>query len=82
MTKNNPWQQAKRQLKKTGQLISLDPLVHAYLTEPERIIEVHLPLLKDNGEILKFKGYRVQHNSYRGPYRGGLRFHPDVSMTK
>lgn len=82
MTNNNPWHQAKRQLEKTGKLINLDPLVHAYLTEPERVIEVNLPLRKDNGEIVTFKGYRVQHNSHKGPYKGGLRFHPEVSMDE
>ncbi|HWY80153.1 MAG TPA: Glu/Leu/Phe/Val dehydrogenase [Candidatus Sulfotelmatobacter sp.] len=82
MIKNNPWQQAKEQLAKTARYIDLDPLVHAYLSEPERVIEVHLPLRKDNGEVATFKGYRVQHNSYKGPYKGGLRFHPEVSMDE
>src|SRR5882672_7330757 len=82
MTNNNPWHQAKRQLEKTGKLINLDPLIHAYLTEPERVIEVNLPLRKDNGEVVTFKGYRVQHNSHKGPYKGGLRFHPEVSIDE
>jgi glutamate dehydrogenase/leucine dehydrogenase len=82
MTKNNPWHQAKQQLAKSARHIRLDPLIHANPTEPERIIQVHLPLLKDNGEVINLQGYRVQHNSYKGPYKGGLRFHPDVSMDE
>jgi glutamate dehydrogenase/leucine dehydrogenase len=80
--KYNPWLQAKEQLAKSARHIHLDPLIHAYLTEPERIIQVHLPLRLDNGEVITFQGYRVQHNSYKGPYKGGLRFHPDVSMDE
>ncbi|HVA96800.1 MAG TPA: Glu/Leu/Phe/Val dehydrogenase [Candidatus Acidoferrales bacterium] len=82
MATNNPWHQAKKQLDKTAAHINLDPLTHAYLAEPERVIEVHLPLRKDNGEVITFKGYRVQHNSHKGPYKGGLRFHPEVSMDE
>src|SRR5215469_11561398 len=82
MIKNNPWQQAKKQLEKSAHHIDLDPLIHAYLTEPEKIILVHLPLRKDNGEIVTFEGYRVQHNSHKGPYKGGIRFHPEVSLDE
>ena len=82
MTKKTPWMQAKRQLAKTANHIKLDPLIHAYLTEPEKIIQVNLPLRKDNGEVVSFKGYRVQHNSYRGPYKGGIRFHPEVDLEE
>lgn len=82
MTKNNPWKQAQKQLTKIAKQIDLDPLTHAYLTEPEKVIEVNLPLRKDNGEVVSFKGYRIQHNSHKGPYKGGLRFHPNVSMDE
>lgn len=82
MIQKNPWQQAKKQLAKSAEHIQLDPLIHAYLTEPEKIIHVHLPLRKDNGEIVMFEGYRVQHNSHKGPYKGGIRFHPEVSLDE
>jgi glutamate dehydrogenase/leucine dehydrogenase len=82
MSKHNPWKQAKDQLAKTAKDIDLDPLTHAHLSEPERIIEVNLPIRKDNGEVTTVKGYRVQHNSHHGPYKGGLRFHPEVSMDE
>lgn len=82
MKHTNQWQQAKEQLAKTAKTIQLDPLLHAHLSEPERVIEVSLPLQKDNGDVMTVKGYRVQHNSHRGPYKGGLRFHPEVEMDE
>src|SRR5579862_8849399 len=82
MAKHNPWQQAKEQLAKSAKRIDLDPLTQAHLSEPERIIEVNLPIRKDNGDVTTVKGYRVQHNSHKGPYKGGLRFHPEVSMDE
>ncbi len=48
------------------------------LSNPQRIIKVYLPLKKDNGEIEIFEGYRVQHNNFLGPYKGGIRFYPYV----
>lgn len=82
MAKPNPWTQAQQQLEKTGRQLSLDPLLIASLAEPEKIIEVSLPLRKDNGDVMTFIGYRVQHNSHHGPYKGGLRFHKEVSMEE
>ena len=79
---NNPWKQAQDQLRKSSKKLNLDPLLIAHLIEPERVIEVALPFEKDNGEITTVKGYRVQHNSHHGPYKGGLRYHPDVSMDE
>ena len=49
---------------------------------PERTVEVSLPLRRDSGEPAVFSGYRVQHNNLRGPYKGGLRFHQNVSMDE
>lgn len=82
MTQHNPWKRAQQQLAKAGEHLKLDPLLMAHLSEPERIIEVSLPFKKDNGEIHTARGYRVQHNSHHGPYKGGLRYHPDVSMDE
>lgn len=82
MGKNNQWLQAKEQLAKTTKHIDIDPLIYAQLSEPERVIELNLPLRKENGDITNIKGYRVQHNNHNGPYKGGLRFHPEVSMDE
>ncbi|KDD76068.1 glutamate/leucine/phenylalanine/valine dehydrogenase [Helicosporidium sp. ATCC 50920] len=50
------------------------------LLTPEREIAVELAILRDNGEVATFNAYRVQHDNSRGPYKGGLRFHPDVNI--
>ena len=51
------------------------------LTEPERVIYFRVPWVKDNGEVVVNRGYRVQFNSAIGPYKGGLRFHPSVNQS-
>lgn len=50
------------------------------LLTPEREVAVELALLRDNGEVATFNAYRVQHDNSRGPYKGGLRFHPNVDL--
>ena len=50
------------------------------LAEPKTEVMVHFPVRMDNGEYRLFKGYRVQHNDILGPYKGGIRFHPNVSL--
>jgi len=82
MENNNPWLRARTQLKTAAKRINLDPLLLSHLLEPERTITVSLPFAKDNGEIAVTQGYRVQHNSILGPYKGGLRYHPQVSMDE
>lgn len=52
------------------------------LRVPQRILNVSIPIRMDDGSMRLFQGYRVQHNNARGPYKGGIRFHPDVSMDE
>ena len=78
----NPWTRAQSQIKATAKKINLDPLLLESLLEPERAITVSLPFKKDNGEIVVTSGYRIQHNSILGPYKGGIRYHHDVSMDE
>jgi len=52
------------------------------LKRPQRILNVTIPVTMDNGSLKIFQGYRVQFNNARGPYKGGIRFHPDVSMDE
>lgn len=52
------------------------------MTTPRRELQVQIPLEKDNGEILNVIGYRVQHDNARGPYKGGLRYHPEVNLDE
>ncbi|OGF23726.1 glutamate dehydrogenase [Candidatus Falkowbacteria bacterium RIFCSPLOWO2_12_FULL_45_13] len=73
---------AINQLNKVSQLrhITYDEL--EILRRPDRVIEVSLPVIMDNGKIKVFTGYRVQYNNTRGPYKGGLRFHPQVNLDE
>ncbi|MFC1522574.1 Glu/Leu/Phe/Val dehydrogenase [Elusimicrobiota bacterium] len=57
----------------------IDPDSHVLLQRPERELTVSIPAIMDNGHVRVFTGYRVQHSSVRGPCKGGIRFHPDVS---
>lgn len=52
--------------------------VFEVLKEPERIIKVNLPLRRDDGGLEVYEGYRVQHNNFLGPYKGGIRYYPEV----
>ena len=51
------------------------------LVEPERIIQFRVSWVDDNGEVQVNRGYRIQHSSMIGPYKGGLRFHPSVNLS-
>lgn len=81
-TNNNPWTRAQRQLKKNASMLSISPLLIERLTNPQRVIEVSLPVALEDGTVKTFTGYRVQHSNIRGPFKGGLRFHSDVSMDE
>lgn len=52
------------------------------LKRPKRVLVVDVPIVRDNGTVAHFEGYRVQHNLSRGPGKGGVRFHPDVSLNE
>ena len=78
----NVWQMAQRQLDEVAILIGLDENIHAYLREAKRILTVSVPVGMDNGKLKVFEGYRVQHNLSRGPGKGGIRFHPDVTLDE
>jgi glutamate dehydrogenase (NAD(P)+) len=69
-------------LDKTMAVLDLKPGVIKYLREPRRILEVAVPVKMDNGDIDIFKGYRVQHNTNRGPAKGGIRYHQDVTLDE
>src|SRR5581483_5764187 len=78
----SPWRQAVETLRSAAERVDLDPLLMARLLEPDRIVQVSLPLQLDDGRIKTLHGYRVQHNDIRGPYKGGLRYHPRVDMDE
>ncbi len=78
----NVWQMAQEQLDDVAQLIGLNESMHGFLREPKRILEVSVPVRMDSNTTKIFKGFRVQHNMSRGPTKGGIRFHPDVTLDE
>lgn len=82
MAKINPFKSAMQQLSKAASLFKLDAAILNVLKQPTRILQVSVPIKMDSGEVKIFAGFRVQYNDARGPYKGGLRFHPQVSMDE
>src|SRR4029453_17121729 len=62
--------------------MDLEASVHEVLRHPRRALEVSVPTRLDDGSVRVFKGYRVHHNTSRGPSKGGIRYHPDVSIDE
>jgi len=71
---------AQHQLDEVAGILNLEPSIHASLREPMRELHVSIPVRMDNGEVKVFQGFRVQHNDARGPFKGGIRFHPDETI--
>src|SRR5579864_399956 len=78
----NVWQMAQHQRDDVARLIGLNESMHGFLREPKRVREVSVPVRMDAGAFRMFKGFRVQHNMARGPTKGGIRFHPDVTLDE
>ena len=78
----NPWEVAQRQFDLAAERLGLDEGMRAVLREPRREFTVHFPVHMDDGSVQVFTGYRVQHNLGRGPAKGGIRYHQDVSLDE
>ena len=78
----NAWQVAQRQFDLAAERLGMDQGMRRVLREPRRELTVHFPVTMDDGEVQVFTGYRVQHNLGRGPAKGGLRYHQDVSLDE
>jgi glutamate dehydrogenase (NAD(P)+) len=78
----NPWAMAQRQFDLAAERLNLDPGLRKVLREPQRELTVHFPVKMDDGSVQVFTGYRVQHNLGRGPAKGGLRYHQDVTIDE
>lgn len=78
----NPYEMALVQLRHVAKRMKLDPNLHEVLKHPMRSLEVYLPVRMDNGTIQVFTGYRVQHSMARGPAKGGVRFHQNVTLDE
>jgi len=78
----NPWHVAQRQFDLAADRLDLDPGLRRVLREPRRELTVHFPVKMDDGSVQVFTGYRVQHNLGRGPAKGGIRYHQDVTLDE
>jgi glutamate dehydrogenase (NAD(P)+) len=76
------WQQALIQLDQAARIMNLDASVHEILRNPKRTLEVSVPVRMDDGAVKVFTGYRVHHNTSRGPSKGGIRYHPGVNLNE
>jgi len=80
--KVNTYEVAKSRIKHAVEQLDLPMDVYERLKAPDRIIETALPVKMDDGSIRTFTGFRSQHNNVLGPYKGGIRFHPDVDSNE
>ncbi len=78
----NPFEVALKQLDEAAKLVKLDKGLHQVLASPKRVLTVSLPIKMDSGEVRVFTGFRSQHNDARGPYKGGIRYHPQVTIDE
>ena len=78
----NPWEAALEYLDEAAELMNLDAGVHAILRQPKRALMVSVPVRMDDATIEVFQGFRVQHDVTRGPAKGGIRYHPGVSLDE
>ena len=78
----NAWDVAQRQFDLAAERLDLSPGLRKVLREPKRELTVHFPVKMDDGSVEVFTGYRVQHNLSRGPAKGGIRYHQDVTLDE
>ncbi|MEE8117645.1 MAG: Glu/Leu/Phe/Val dehydrogenase [Gemmatimonadales bacterium] len=82
LSEDNPFEAMMARFDRAAELLDLDPGLCKVLREPERQIIVAIPVQRDNGELDVFTGYRVLHNSARGPCKGGIRFDLNVTLDE
>jgi len=81
-TMENPWAVAQRQFDIAADALDLSAGLRATLRVPQRELTVNFPVKFNDGSIRVFTGYRVHHNSSRGPTKGGIRYHPDTNLDE
>ncbi len=80
--RENPFELARLQLRRVGEIFGLDPNLIRVLSQCKKAVEVSIPVSMDDGSIEVYRGYRVTHNVARGPSKGGIRYHPDVTLDE
>ncbi len=78
----NPFEVALTQLDEVSTMIGLDKGLHQFLAHPKRVLTISIPVKMDDGAIKVFTGFRSQHNDALGPFKGGIRFHPQVTIDE
>jgi len=78
----NPYRISQIQFDIAAEYLKLDQGLRQILRAPKRVLEVSVPTKLDNGQIKVFTGFRVQHNVARGPAKGGIRYHPAVTLDE
>ncbi|MGQ9550932.1 MAG: Glu/Leu/Phe/Val family dehydrogenase [Candidatus Bathycorpusculaceae bacterium] len=78
----NPYEAALKQLDIAAGKLKLDPGIHEILKRPMRVFIVNIPVVMDDGDVRVFTGYRVQYNDALGPTKGGIRYHPDLTLDE
>ena len=78
----NPYEIAQRQFDNAAKYLDLKEGIKAKLRLPKRELTVNFPVKMDDGSIQMFTGHRVQHSLARGPAKGGIRYHPDVTLDE
>jgi len=76
------WEMAQKQVDKVAEILNLEDWIHKKIRECRRILIVSIPVIMDDGHVEVFEGYRVQHNITRGPAKGGIRYHPEVTLDE
>jgi glutamate dehydrogenase/leucine dehydrogenase len=75
----DPWAAELARLDEAAELVGLDEDIWAMLRRPKRVLEVSVPFRRDDGRVEVYVGWRVHHDTARGPAKGGLRFHPNLT---
>jgi glutamate dehydrogenase/leucine dehydrogenase len=78
----NPYEVATENFDIAADALELDDDLRSMIKYPERILTVTLPVRMDHGHVMRFEGYRVQHSTARGPAKGGIRYHPNVTLDE
>jgi glutamate dehydrogenase/leucine dehydrogenase len=78
----NPFENAMAQLDKVSKIKNFGDKFIARLRQPDRDIRISIPVMMDNGSLKIFEGYRVEYNNALGPYKGGIRYHPDTEINE
>ena len=82
VAERNPYTLALENFDSAADVLELSQDIRQMIKYPERILTVTLPVRMDNGHIRRFEGYRVQHSTARGPAKGGIRYHPNVTLDE